>query len=151
MIGGFQQRPRQLWSVTQTGTVSNERAAGITGQNPRLMNDAYTVGYFNIRVTAKTDMILAGVRIYGAFTGDGFPAVGTSTEAMVSTFQDLAVNTGIMRSPAMHHSDADPPGRPIILPRRILVEYDTTTSGGSPTITFLIEGCFIGPMIVGTH
>lgn len=151
MLGGFQQRPRLLWSVTQTANVTNERAAGITGQNPRAINEAYTVGYFTIRVTAKNNLPLAGVRIYGAIDSNGFPGVGVGTEALIATITDLAINTGIVRAPAMKDSDGAAPGRPIIIPPLLMLEYDTGAAGASPTITFVIEACLIGPIIAGAH
>jgi hypothetical protein len=149
--GAFQQRPRLLWSVTQTGNVTNERVAGITGQNPREMNDAYTVGYFTIRITTKINLALTGLRIYGAMHVNGFPVVGKLTEALISTIIDLPVNHGIVRAPAMKDSDGTPPGRPIILPPLLMLEYDTGTPGGSPNLTFIVEACLIGPVILGAH
>ena len=151
MLGGFQQRPRLLWSVTQTANVTNERVAGITGQNPRLINEGYTVAYFTIRKTAETNLPMAGVRIYGAIVATGFPAVGTPTEALISTILDPAVGTGILRAPAMKDSDAAAPGRPIILPTLLMLEYDTGAAGATPTVTFIIEASFIGPAIIGAH
>lgn len=151
MLGGFQQRPRLLWQVSATGYLLNERSTGISGENPREINEAYTLAYFTIRMVSKNNLPLAGVRIYGAIDAGGFPAPGTPTEALISTTQDLAVGCGIIRAPAMHASDADAPSRPIILPTLLLLEFDTDVAGGSPQMTFIVEGSFIGPMIMGTH
>lgn len=151
MPGAFQQRPRLLWSVTQTANVTNERTLGITGQNPREINDAYTVGYFTVRVTAKNNLPLAGVRIYGAMDSNGFPPAGTVTEALIATITDINVNAGIVRAPAMKDSDGAAPGRPIIIPPLLMLEYDTGAIGAGPTITFIVEACLIGPIIVGAH
>lgn len=149
MLGGFQHRPRQLWSVTQTASVTNERAAGITGVNPRPMNEGFTVGYFAIRVTAKVNLPLLGIRIYGAVNVNGFPPVGTIGEALISTILDPAINTGIIRAPSMKDADGAAPARSIILPPLLMLEYDTDAPGATPTLTFVVEACFIGPMIGG--
>lgn len=143
MIGG-QFKWRGLWSVTQTGTVTNERANGINGPNPLDITDYYTIGYFHIAVITKTNLPLLGVRVYGAPTGTLFPAAGTLGEALVSTVTDLAAGTGILRAAAMHQADGDVPGRLVLIPPRLILEYDTGAPGATPTITFVVRASFVG-------
>lgn len=145
MFGGHLQRTRQLWSVTSTVQRTNERVSDITGPQPTLIDEFYSVGYFAIRVTGKNNLALNAVNIYGAEDANGFPPAGTPTQALVSTITDIALNQGIVRAPAMHAADGDVPGRPILLPRRLLLEFSTGVPGGAPTITFLVFACFVGP------
>jgi len=146
MFGGHQMRVRRLWAVTSTVTRTNERVNDITGPNPITVNDFYTVAYFSIRVTAKNNLPLAGVRVYGADdTVAGFPAAGVVGEALLTTATDLALNTGIVRAPAMHQVDGDVPGRPIVIPKFLLLEFSTGAPGAGPTITFEVRACFVGP------
>ena len=150
-----------LWTVTQTGTVTNERVAGITGANPFQVNPYFTGMLFGIRVTAKTNLPLAAVRVYGAGNVNGFPAAGAAAipEALVITDQDLAINTGVLRhprgraldngAPAGDGTDAIAPLR--LLPQFLLLEYSTGAPGATPTITFIVEACFHGPVPQGNE
>jgi hypothetical protein len=140
-------RPRQLWSVTQAGVVANERAAGITGANPFKIDEFYVSALFHIRVTAKAGSTLGGVRIYGAVdVASGFPTPGLAAEVLCSTATNINLNEGLLRVPALHAVDADTKFPCQIVPRFLLLEYDTTVGGG---ITFIVDATFIGPVIGG--
>lgn len=143
-----QTRPRQLWTVTQAGTVANERVAGITGLNPYRINEFYSAALFHFRVTAKGATVLNGIRIYGAVdVASHFPTAGSAAEVLLSTATDIALNEGMLRSPAMHSVDADTKFVAGVIPRFLLLEYSTTSAGGS--ITFTVDAVFLGPMIGG--
>lgn len=143
---GVQMRPRQLWSVTQAAAVTNERAAGITGANPFKIDEHFVAALFHIRVTARTST-LSGVRIYGAVnTNSGFPTPGSTAEVLVSTVTNINANEGLLRVPSLHAIDADTKFPCQIVPRFLLLEYDTAGAG---SVTFIVDATFIGPMMGG--
>jgi hypothetical protein len=144
-FGGHQMRVRRLWSVTSTVTRTNERVNDITGLNPKTINDFYSLAYFSIRVTGKLNLPLVGVRVYGSDDPNGFPAAGTVGEALVTTATDIGLNQGLVRAPAMHQVDGDVPGRPIVIPKLLLLEFSTGAPGATPTITFQVLASFLGP------
>lgn len=143
---GVQMRPRQLWTVTQAAVVTNERANGITGLNPVRIDEHYVAAIFHIRVTVRT-IALAGVRIYGAVAqGGGFPTPGNAAEVLVSTATNINAGEGLLRVPALHAIDADTKFPCQVVPRFLLLEYDTAGAG---TVTFIVDATFIGPLMGG--
>lgn len=142
----------QLWSVTTTlGNVTNEQAAGITGNtNPLQINMYHRAALIQIRVTAQTNLPLAAVRIYGAGSNVGFPPPGTPAECLCETTTAIAVNQGVIRILAGRHRDnAAVNPSPVVdqlqlIPQFLLLEYSTGAAGATPTITFVVEACFIG-------
>jgi hypothetical protein len=149
-----------LWTVTQTGTVVNERAAGIAGNlNPLTIDDFYTNALFAVRVTAQTNLPLTAVALYGAGNVNGFPAAGTLVEALWTTGglpAPLGVNQGVLRIAAGRNRDALAPEVNIVLdqlrlvPQVLLLEYSTGAPGATPTLTFVVEICTVGRVPQGT-
>lgn len=149
-----------LWTVTQTGTVTNERAAGIAGNpNPLNVNPYFSNCLFAVRVTTQVNVPLVTVRVYGAGNQNGFPPVNTQPEALFITDQNLAPNTGVLRQPrgrSLDHGAAAGEGVDAIAPLRLLpqwlmLEYSTGAPGATPNLVFVVEACFLGPMVQGNE
>jgi hypothetical protein len=143
---GVQFGTRRLWQITTSGTVTNDRATGITTPNPITINEYYTNAYFAIRVTAKAGGTITRINIYGASSTLGFPPAGTNAEVLCSTVTDIALNAGIVRVPAMHTDDADTRQRLLVLPRVLLLEYTTVFAVGA--IVIVVDLCAVGPWVM---
>lgn len=146
-----------LWTITQAGTVTDERAAGIAGNlNPLQVNEYHTNILFAVRVTVKVDMTLTAVRLYGAGNANGFPPAPTAVEALWTTGTNIGVNQGVLRIAAGRNRDAAAVEVIVhdqlrLLPQFLLLEYSTAVAGAAPNIVFVVEACFLGPLPDGNE
>lgn len=147
-----------LWTVTTTVQRTDERAADITGNlNPLQINPYHTNGLIAIRVTAKNNLPLVAVRIYGAGANNAFPPAPTAVEAMLTTATDIAAGQGILRILGGRNRDSGAAEGSIItdqlrlIPEWLLLEYSTGAPGAAPTITFDVLACFTGPLPDGNE
>jgi hypothetical protein len=132
-----------MWTVTQTAAVSNERVAGVTGANPVQLKPYYTGSVIQIGVTAKSDITLNRVAIFGSVDGIRFGPPG-SADALCTTATNLLNGEAHLRSAFVFSEDLLTQGAPNLLPEFWLLEYTTSSPGASPTITFEITVALVG-------
>lgn len=158
------QPPRKLWTITQTAAVTNETVSGIFPVNPLHLNYSYLVGFINFKCTAKNNLTLNKLAVYGALgpagaatPGGGFPNVAGDYEALAYTESNIGVGDGITRPMQINSRDnAGTVGNtdhnritlPIV-PNFLQLVYTTSAPGAGPTITIEVWGLFGGPMIQG--
>lgn len=144
-----------IWTVTTAASQTNERAAGITGDNPFQLDQYMAHLLFAVRVTANTGFTLNSVAVYGAGNANGFPPVNTHGEALFTTQTNIGINQGVLRQPRGRALDpgagagegTDAIAALRLLPQFLLLEYTATVGAGS--ITFVVEACFMGPNPIG--
>lgn len=146
-----------LWTVTTTVQRTDERVLDILGNvNPLPVNEYHTNMLFAVRVTAQNNLALAAVRLYGAGNQNGFPPAPTATEALWTTATAIAVNQGVLRIAAGRNRDVGAAEVIVhdqlrLMPAWLLLEYSTGAPGAAPTITFVVEACFLGPLPDGNE
>lgn len=148
--------PKRLWTVTQVGAVTNERAAGIS-RNPLPVPSGFTGAAFTFLVTAKNNLTLGNITVYGAIGDEltapsAFPGPGLTALSLAYTNSNLAAGTGLTHAAKMEPGEA---GDALniyllapVLPNWLLLEYTTSAPGAGPTITFEVWLLAVGPKII---
>lgn len=135
--------PRILWTITQTGIVTNERVAGITGLNPLQLRPYYTGAVIHMAVTAKNNITLDRVAIMGSVDGARWAPPG-SADVLCHTATNLLLDEAHLRTAFVFSEDLLTQGSGHLLPEWWMLEYSTSAPGASPTITIEIRAAMIG-------
>lgn len=151
--------PRRLWTVTQSGAVTNERAAGISPENPIQINPNLIGAMFHLRAISIVNITLGAVIVYGALHPVGgaapfyFPAVGAANQERLVTFTNVtATGQGAIREPMATDSDLVVTRQAVtLMPNVLLLEYTTSAPGAGPVVTFEVWASMIGPMPGGSQ
>jgi hypothetical protein len=119
------------------------------------INDYQTNTIFNLRVILLNGGVLSTVRLYGALSLTGFPAVGTPAEALwqYDGVPALAINEGVLRIPMAKRQDGAPAGGACdqvrIMPNFLVAEWTNTAPAGN--LTFEIWISSLGPVPQGVE
>ncbi|MGH6628101.1 MAG: hypothetical protein ACREB3_00030 [Burkholderiales bacterium] len=159
MLQYTQMEPRFLWSVTQSGAVTNERVAGITPANPIVINTNFIGALFHLRVVNRVNITLGNVIVYGTLHTSGgaapfyFPvAASPNAERLVTFGTNPATNEGALRNPMGADVDGATTKQTLaLIPNALLLEYTTSAPGVGPVVTFQVWASFIGPMVAGVQ
>ena len=164
-FGAMVRVTRKLWTITQTGAVTDEIAAGFLEPNPRHIGFHYTAGIINFKVTAKNNLTLNNIGITGALgppgaasPGGGFPNVAGGYELLAYTESNIGLGDGIVRPIQITTRDNAVTAANVdhnrvlcpVIPNFLLCKYTTRAPGAGPTITIEVWGTFVGPMLQGT-
>jgi hypothetical protein len=157
MLEYTQLPPRFLWSVTQSGAVTNERVAGITPANPIEINPNFVGALFHLRCITRVNITLGNVIVYGALHQQGapapyfFPAAGSANqERLITSGVNLVTGDGLLREAMATDSDLTITRQALnLVPNALLLEYTTSAPGAGPVVTFQVWASFIGPMVGG--
>jgi hypothetical protein len=142
------QRPGVLWNVITGQARTNERVAGIASpvqlaNNPIPISAYYVGAIFCFAVVAKANVAISAIRIYGSLDPTRFPAVGDSTEALVSVTKDLALGQAVIRYPLGLSSAVGAEIMPRLLPPFLMLEYTCTGTSGIQ-LAIQVRAAFIG-------
>lgn len=149
--------PRRLWVVTQTAAVTNERLLGITGPNPLRIVSGIQGAVFGFKVTAKNNITLNNITVYGAIdvegnTPQGFPGPGLIQLSLAYTNSNLGIFQGIIHPAHLQTGEAGDALTNYVaapaLPNGLLLEYTTSAPGAAPTVTFEVWLIGVGPKAI---